>query len=126
MSYNDKMVKKIKFVGPFFPSFFLSFPFFLLQTHSTTNGPFLSSSDPLNSQWFFFLLVFFFLSLFFFLSSSDPLHHVHRSNTQTQTHKHKPTTMAEDWFFYRVKWVGFAEQGVFRPVFGELLAGFGR
>ena len=100
--------KKIKFVGPFFPSFFLSFLFFLLQTHSTTNGPFLSSSDPLNSQWFFFLLVFFFLSLFFFLSSSDPLHHVHRSNTQTQTHKHKPTTMAEDWFFYRVKWVGFA------------------
>ena len=27
--------KKIKFVGPFFPSFFLSFLFFLLQTHST-------------------------------------------------------------------------------------------
>ena len=96
---------------------FSSFFYFLSSDNSTTNGTFFSSSDPLHRQWFFIfsllLAGFFFLSLFFFLFLflSFFLLQTHSTMFTDQTHKHKPTAMAEDGFFIALNGSGLLHKG---------------
>ena len=121
MGYRDKIVKKSNLWTIFLTchcqvihtaflffllssSFFLQTTppptahFFLLQTHSTANGFFIFS---LLLAGFFFLFLF----LFFFLLQTQS------TMFTDQTHKHKPTTMAENGFFIALNGSGLLNIG---------------